>query len=69
MKTALTGESFLAALQNSAIYRSLPTPASQPAILKRYDVSVVICSYKRVYNMDALLEAFASRPLPEASRS
>ena len=34
MKTALTGESFIAALQNSAIYRSLPTPASQPAILK-----------------------------------
>jgi glycosyltransferase involved in cell wall biosynthesis len=58
MKSALTAESFLAALQNSAIYRSLPTPASQPAILKRYDVSVVICSYKRVYNMDALLDAF-----------
>jgi glycosyltransferase involved in cell wall biosynthesis len=58
MKAALTGESFLAALQNSAIYRSLPTPASQPAILKSYDVSVVICSYKRVYNMDALLDAF-----------
>ena len=58
MKSATTGESFLAALQNSAIYRSLATPASQPAILKPYDVSVVICSYKRVYNMDALLQAF-----------
>ena len=54
MKSALTGESFIAALQNSAIYRSLPTPASQPAILKRYDVSVVMCSYKRVYNMDSI---------------
>jgi hypothetical protein len=61
MTSALTGESFLAALQNSAIYRSLPTPASQPAILKRYDVSVVICSYKRVYNMDALLQAFTTQ--------
>jgi glycosyltransferase involved in cell wall biosynthesis len=58
MKTALTEESFIAALQNSAIYRSLPTPASQPAILKRYDVSVVICSYKRVYNIDSSLDAF-----------
>jgi glycosyltransferase involved in cell wall biosynthesis len=58
IKPALTGDSFLAALQNSAIYRSLPTPASQPTILKAYDVSVVICSYKRVYNMDALLQAF-----------
>lgn len=61
IKPALTGESFLAALQNSAIYRSLPTPPSQPAILKRYDVSVVICSYKRIYNMDALLEAFTKQ--------
>jgi len=58
MKAALTGESFLAAMQNSAIYRSLPVPASQQ---KRYDVSVVICSYKRVYNMDALLQAFAEQ--------
>jgi|GEM_PF-1435003 len=61
MKPALTGEAFLAALQNSAIYRSLPTPASQPAILRSYDVSVVICSYKRVYNMDSLLEAFTAQ--------
>jgi glycosyltransferase involved in cell wall biosynthesis len=61
MRTALTGESFLAALQNSAIYRSLPTPASQPAMLKPYDVSVIICSYKRVYNMDALLQAFTTQ--------
>jgi glycosyltransferase involved in cell wall biosynthesis len=58
MKAALTGESFLAALQNSAIYRSLPVPVSQ---LKHYDVSVVICSYKRVYNMDALLQAFVNQ--------
>jgi glycosyltransferase involved in cell wall biosynthesis len=61
MQAALTGESFLAALQNSAIYRSLPVPASQPVALSRYDVSVVICSYKRVYNMDALLRAFAEQ--------
>jgi glycosyltransferase involved in cell wall biosynthesis len=61
VKSALTGEAFLAALQNSAIYRGLPTPRSQPAILKRYDVSVVICSYKRLYNMDALLKAFTTQ--------
>ena len=61
MKAALTGESFLSALQNSAIYRSLPLPASQSPTLKTFDVSVVICSYKRVYNMDALLKAFAEQ--------
>jgi glycosyltransferase involved in cell wall biosynthesis len=61
MKAVLTGESFLAAVQNSAIYRSLPVPASQPKILTSYDVSVVICSYNRVYNMDALLQAFVEQ--------
>ena len=58
MKAALTGESFLAAMQNTAIYRSLPVPSSQRM---RYDVSVIICSYKRVHNMDALLQAFAEQ--------
>jgi glycosyltransferase involved in cell wall biosynthesis len=61
MQAALTGDSFLSALQNSAIYRSLPLPASQSATLKSFNVSVVICSYKRVYNMDALLQAFAEQ--------
>ena len=61
IRSALTGESFLAALQNSAIYRSLPTPKSQPAMLKAYNVSVIICSYNRVYNMDALLQAFTTQ--------
>jgi hypothetical protein len=64
MKRALTEESFIVALNNSAIYRSLPTPASQPTILKHYDVSVVICSYKRVYNMDSLLDAFVRQTFP-----
>lgn len=61
MKAALTGEAFLAALQNSAIYRSLPVPASQPVALRRYDVSLVISSYKRLYNMDALLQALTEQ--------
>jgi hypothetical protein len=61
MKASLTGEAFLGALQNSAIYRSLPVPASQPVALRRHDVSLVICSYKRVYNMDGLLKAFTKQ--------
>lgn len=61
MKAALTGESFLAALQNSAIYRSLPVPGSQSRELRSFDVSVVICSYRRVYNMDGLLQAFTKQ--------
>jgi len=61
IKAMLTREAFLAAMQNSAIYRSLPVPTSQPVALRRYDVSLVICSYKRVYNMDALLQAFTKQ--------
>jgi glycosyltransferase involved in cell wall biosynthesis len=58
IKRNLTRDFFLASVQNSAIYRSLPIPLTQPGGWERYDVSVVICSYKRVYNMDALLQAF-----------
>ncbi len=61
IKRNLTGEFFLASLQNSAIYRSLPVPLRQATGLERYDVSVVICSYKRVYNLDALLQSFVSQ--------
>ena len=53
---------FLASIQNSAIYRQLPIPQSQATgDSRRYDVSVVICSYKRVYNMDGLLELFCQQ--------
>jgi Cellulase (glycosyl hydrolase family 5)/Glycosyl transferase family 2 len=58
IKAELSGGSFLAALQNSAIYRSLPVPLSQS---KHYQVSVVICSYQRVYNMEALLQTFGNQ--------
>jgi glycosyltransferase involved in cell wall biosynthesis len=58
IKRNLTRDFFLASVQNSAIYRSLPIPLTQPGGWERYDVSVVICSYKRVYNIDALLQAF-----------
>jgi len=61
IKRCLTGDFFLASMQNTAIYRSLPVPIGQGGDLESYDVSVVICSYKRVYNMDALLQAFVAQ--------
>jgi glycosyltransferase involved in cell wall biosynthesis len=61
IKRCLTGDFFLASMQNTAIYRSLPVPIGQGSDLESYDVSVVICSYKRVYNMDALLQAFVAQ--------
>jgi glycosyltransferase involved in cell wall biosynthesis len=61
IKRNLTGEFFLASIQNSAIYRRLPLPLRQAGEWKSYEVSVVICSYKRVYNIDALLQAFVAQ--------
>jgi glycosyltransferase involved in cell wall biosynthesis len=52
---------FLQALQNTTVYRSLPVPAGQKSLFKSYDLSVVICSYKRVYNIERLLERLAEQ--------
>jgi glycosyltransferase involved in cell wall biosynthesis len=60
-KPKLTEDYFLNSVQNSAIYRSLPVPPSQSTEFASYDVSVIICSYKRVYNMEALLERFCAQ--------
>jgi hypothetical protein len=54
-------QSFLEAFANSSIYRSLPLPPSQrhdPHQTKfpHFDLSVVICCYKRVYNLKQQLE-------------
>ncbi|XP_064607078.1 uncharacterized protein LOC135471691 [Liolophura sinensis] len=66
LKTSLNDNSFLHALQNSATYRLLPVPASQKAISQRipeYDITVMICSYKRVYNMENLLQCFVNQTI------
>ena len=59
----LTNQAFLEAFASSSIYRSLPLPPSQQQDLEqtkfpRFDLTVVICSYKRVYNLNRLLECF-----------
>lgn len=62
-KDPLTGDRFIHELTSSAIYRSLPLPPSQKADVEQtkfpqFDLTVVICSYKRVYNMKRLLDCF-----------
>ncbi|XYI03550.1 cellulase family glycosylhydrolase [Sorangium sp. So ce1128] len=57
----LTGEHFLRALQSTAIYRSLPTPRSAEIEPRACDLSVIICSYKRVYNLRDILRAFTQQ--------
>ena len=59
----LTSERFIKEFTSSAIYRALPLPKSQIADPRQtkfpnFDLTVVICSYKRVYNMKRLLECF-----------
>ena len=52
IKERLTKESFISSFTNSVIYRSLPIPPSQANVcFPRYDITVVICCYKRVYNL------------------
>ena len=57
----LTGEKFVKSFAHSAIYRCLPLPQSQKADptqtkFPQFDLTLVICSYQRVYNMKRLLE-------------
>src|SRR5262249_10684715 len=51
----VTFDYFLESLQNTALYRELPVPRSQCVHFKRYDLSVMICSYKRVKNIRHIL--------------
>lgn len=60
IKDSLTQESFISSFANTSIYRSLPSPPFQSPSLHfpHYDLTIVICSYKRVYNIPKILQAF-----------
>ena len=65
-RNPLTGDSFIHEFASSALYRALPLPPSQRADSKetnfpQFDLTVVVCSYRRVYNMKKLLECFQSQ--------
>lgn len=58
-----TAQCFLKAFISSSIYRSLPLPPSQKhdsqqTMFPPFDLSVVICCYKRVYNLKYQLDCF-----------
>jgi hypothetical protein len=46
---------FLDTIENSSVYRNLPTPRSVSAF-KSYDLSICICSFKRVENLSRILD-------------
>jgi glycosyltransferase involved in cell wall biosynthesis len=51
VRKQLTDSSFLSALQNTTVYRSLPVPPSQQTQFKSFDLSLVMCAYKRTHNL------------------
>lgn len=58
-----TAQHFLKAFITSSIYRSLPLPPSQQHDLQQtkfppFDLSVVVCCYKRVHNLKHQLDCF-----------
>lgn len=56
----LSRETFVDAVVESAIYRSLPVPSTQQRF-RTYDVSLLICSYKRLDNIAVILEALCQQ--------
>jgi hypothetical protein len=61
IKKRLTPCAFVDAIASSAIYRSLPLPRSQQRQFTSYDLTLLVCSYKRTYNIRRLLDALTSQ--------
>jgi len=55
IKKELTFEAFVAAIARSAVYRVLPVPRSQQNQFKSFDITIMVCSYKRTYNISELM--------------
>lgn len=55
IRKEITHARFTRALQNTAIYRSLPVPRSQQSDFRTYDVTVLVCSYKRTEDLPEIL--------------
>ena len=69
-KSHLQFDHFLQSFANSSIYRSLPLPVSQQqdsqqTRFPKVRLSIMICSYKRVYNLKRLLESFKQQDCEE----
>ena len=61
LQDRLKPEHFLRALQNTSVYMMLPVPRSQASEFKTYDVSLIMCQYKRVYNLEKQLMLLAAQ--------
>lgn len=59
IRDKITPAGFTRALQNTAIYRHLPVPRSQQSDFPTYDVTVLVCSYKRTEDLADILTRFS----------
>lgn len=61
IKKKLERSYFINSIRHSSIYRSLPAPKKNDDEFQEYDVSIIMCSYKRVYNIENILERFCKQ--------
>jgi endoglucanase len=61
IKQELTPQAFVASIARSAVYRTLPVPPSQQSQFKSFDLTILVCSYKRTYNISLLLDKLTNQ--------
>lgn len=54
-------DGFAGKVANNAIYRGLPTPPSQAGDFRPFDLTVMLCSYKRVQNIGPILASLCEQ--------
>lgn len=66
VRQRLTFDDFKVRLQNTAVYRSLPIPAGARTQFPRYEMTVLICTYKRIGCLPVQLEKLARQDFPHS---
>jgi len=62
MRNEITEACFLERIQNTAVYRALPTPElSKPTTFRTRDVTIVVCVCRRLDDLRPQLERFAAQ--------
>jgi hypothetical protein len=61
MRDKITFSHFIESFQNTAIDRSLPTPHSEKTEFPTYDLTLFICSYRRVENINDILQRLSQQ--------
>jgi glycosyltransferase involved in cell wall biosynthesis len=60
----LTFDHFKQSIENTAVYRNIPLPPSQRSNFLRFDLTVMICTYRRIACLDGLLDRLTLQEFP-----